>query len=308
MFCSICNSKTEYFLEKDDYKYRKCHVCGLVFVNPQPSEKELHENVYSPKAGYQKHRKRLLLKETPHVKKIFSHLEKQFPRHVRVTSASRPRVLDVGCSNGDFLFFAKQRGFEIYGVEVNTLTADVARTRGLNVKIGTLEDAQYADNFFDAIFLGDIIEHVKDPQALLLECKRILKEDGILIISTPNLDSFWARATFKLWEWFTIPWSVLTPPHHLFQFSEDNLKLFLKDNGFSFRTVWYRRPPTLKYELGSLHLWGKWKREKTLKNLFFMLFAFGAYIKLYIFDILLTPFKKKDFGMIILCKKHETTK
>lgn len=296
MNCHICNNQTSFFLEKDGYKYQKCPVCGLVFVYPQPTEEHLHEDVYSEKAGYQKNRKKDLsaTKKSPHMKKILDFL---------IQNNTRGKLLDAGCSSGIFLYYAKQRGFETYGVELNELTARIAIANGLNVKIGTLEAAQYRDNFFDVIFLGDIIEHVPNPRDLLAECRRILKAGGILVISTPNMDSFWAKATFKLWKWFKIPWSVLTPPHHLFQFSEDNLKRFLKENEFTAVTTWFRRPPTLMYELGSLHLWGKWKREKTPKNFFFMFFSFAAYTKLYVLDLLLTPIKKKDFGIIVVSKK-----
>ena len=294
--CHICGQKTEYFLEKDGFSFQRCLSCGLVFVHPQPEEKHLHEEVYSKKAGYQKHKKKDLsnLNESTHIKKILDFLG---------SGDVGRKLLDVGCSSGEFLFFAKKRGFETHGVELNPLTAEIARANGLNVRQGTLEGAHFEDTFFDVVFLGDIIEHVPIPRELLGECRRIVKRGGVLVISTPNLDCFWARATFMLWEWFSMPWSVLTPPHHLFQFREDNLKMLLKELGFHDFVVWYRRPPTLKYELGSLHLLGKWKREKTLGNLFFMLFSFVVYTKLYGVDILVTPFKKKDCGMIVVSQK-----
>ena len=297
MNCIVCNSKTTFFISKDGYSYDRCPVCRLIFVHPQPSQRELHEDVYSEKAGYQKNRKKDLsaTKESPHMKKILNFL---------VRNKISGKLLDVGCSSGIFLYFAKQKGFETHGVELNELTARIAIANGLNVHTGTLQDTRYEDNFFDVVFLGDIIEHVPNPRELLIESKRILKKDGMLIVSTPNLDSFWARATFKLWKWFKIPWSVLTPPHHLFQFSKDNLKLFLANNGFSSVATWYRPPPTLMYELGSLHLWGKFKREKTFKNFFFMFFSFAAYTKLYVLDLLVTPFKQKDFGMIVCLTKN----
>ena len=297
MNCPICNSSTAFFLQKDGFSYQRCLSCGLVFVHPQPAEKHLHEEVYSEKAGYQKGRKKNLsdTQESPHMKKILNFL---------MRNNIHGKLLDVGCSSGVFLYYAKKRGFETYGVELNELTAHIAIANGLNIKIGTLKSAQYADNCFDVIFLGDIIEHVPSPQELISECKRILKQGGVLIISTPNLDSFWARATFPLWKWFKIPWSVLTPPHHLFQFSEDNLKKFLQDNDFTPTATWFRRPPTLKYELGSLHLWGGFKREKTVGNALFMLFAFTAYALLYFIDVLITLLKKKDFGMVAICKNN----
>ena len=295
--CHICGQETEYFLEKDGFSFQKCTSCGLVFVHPQPEEKHLHEEVYSKKAGYQKHKKKDLskLNESGHIKNILNFLQ---------SGDVGRKLLGVGCSSGEFLFFAQKRGFETYGIELNPLTAEIAQANGLWVRQGTLKDARFEDNFFDIVFLGDIIEHVPSPRELLLECRRILKKGGILVVSTPNLDCFWARATFKLWEWFSIPWSVLTPPHHLFQFREDNLKMLLKELGFHDFVVWYRRPPTLKYELGSLHLLGKWKREKTLGNLFFMFFSFALYAKLYGIDILVTPFKKKDCGMIVVSQNN----
>jgi len=286
-----------------------------VFVYPQPNATHLAEDVYSEKSGYQGHKKGDLsaVRENSHYKKILFYIEKQFPREVRVSSlpaprlrqagAFVPRLLDVGCSSGEFLYAAKKRGFDCYGVELNHLTAKIAQANGLNVKEGTLEEAHYADNFFNVIFLGDIIEHIKDPHALIVECRRILRDGGTLVVSTPNLDSFWAKATFKLYKWFKFPWSVLTPPHHLFQFNEHNLKRFLKDNKFTPTTVWFRRPPALMYELGSLHLWGKWKRGKMFKNFLFMFFSFMLYTMLYFFDVFITPLKTRDFGMIAVFKK-----
>src|SRR3989344_5033938 len=233
MPCLVCSNSTDFFLEKDGYEYQKCPQCGLVFVYPQPKAEYLHHEVYSEKAGYQKHKKRDLsvVKENSHIKKILDHLESNLfsysqeyqnessfaydPREVGV----RPRLLDVGCSSVEFLYAAKKRGFDSYGVELNELTAKIAQANGLNVKRGTLEDACFESNFFDVIFLGDIIEHIENPRTLLTECSRVIKEGGTLVISTPNLDSFWAWATFQLYKQFSIPWSVLTPPHHLFQFS-----------------------------------------------------------------------------------------
>lgn len=315
--CLICGNATSFFLEKDGYEYQKCPACGLVFVHPQPKAEHLHHEVYSEKAGYQKHKKKDLsiIKETPHIKKILDYLESDlflYSQEQQNSSCSvrdvhnvcvSPRLLDVGCSSGEFLYAAKKRGFETYGVELNSLTANIAEANGLNVKIGTLEDAHFENDIFDAVFLGDIIEHVPNPRALLIECERILKQGGVLIISTPNLDSFWAKATFKLYAWFTIPWSVLTPPHHLFQFSESNLKKLLKEFGFNTSVLWFRRPPKLTYELGSLHVWGKFKRKKNIKNLLFLMFSFSFYTVLYALDVLITSLKKKDFGMIMVFQK-----
>ncbi|MAG12672.1 hypothetical protein CL630_02550 [bacterium] len=296
MPCHVCGKITEYFLEKDGYSYQKCSFCGLVFVDPQPDDEYLDKEIYSEKSGYQGHKKKDLskTKESPHARRILNFLEKK---------SVVGNLLDVGCSSGEFLYHAKQRGFNTCGVELNERTASIAQGNGLNVIQGELKDAHYDDDFFDTIFLGDIIEHVQDPLGLLKECYRILKPEGVLIVSTPNLDSFWAKKTFLLHKFFKMPWSVLTPPHHLYQFSKNNLEMLLRETGFGSCEWWYERPPTLKYELGSLHLWGKFKRNRTFKNFFMLIFTFGTYTKLYGLNFLLTPFLNKNFGMVIGCKK-----
>ena len=74
--CHICGQETEYFLKKDSFSFQRCPSCGLVFVHPQPEEKHLHEEVYSKKVGYQKHKKKDLsnLNESGHIKKILMSL------------------------------------------------------------------------------------------------------------------------------------------------------------------------------------------------------------------------------------------
>ena len=118
------------------------------------------------------------------------------------------------------------------------------------------------------------------------------------------MDSLWAKSTYYLKKYAGLPWSVLTPPHHLLYFSKNNLDLFLKKEGFELVTSWYHRPPTLKYELGSTHLFGKFKRELSFRNLLMLVLGFASYIILYVIDYLSTPFKKKDFGMLTIYRKN----
>ncbi|MBI4120923.1 MAG: class I SAM-dependent methyltransferase, partial [Parcubacteria group bacterium] len=283
-------------LEKDGYTYRECPHCGLVFIDPQPEQAFLAEEVYSEKAGYQKGKTKDLSQ---------TRLDGVRARLLGDIQRLKPdgRLLDVGCSSGKFLYHAKKAGFDVAGVELNALTAEIGRANGLDVKVGTLEEARFGNAEFDVVFLGDIIEHIRDPRAFVKEAARVLKENGLLVIVTPNLDSRWAKMGRTLYAWFGIPWSSLTPPYHLFQFSVNNLEMLLNELGFTVKKRWFHRPPTLKYELGSLHLWGKYKQEKTLRNLLLMLFAYASYTQLYLIDMILVPFSKKDFGMVMMSRR-----
>lgn len=297
MKCHVCHTEAPFLLTKDGYDFKECPHCGLVFVDPQPEDRFLAEEVYSEKAGYQKGKTKDLSQ---------TKLDGIRARILRDIKRFKPkgRLLDVGCSSGKFLYHAQKAGFDVAGVELNPITAEIARANGLNVKTGTLEEAHFTDSEFDVVFLGDIIEHVRDPRAFLKESARVLKGDGLLVVVTPNLDSRWAKMGRVLYRWFGIPWSSLTPPHHLFQFSVTNLEMLLREVGFEVKKQWFHRPPSLKYELGSLHVLGEYKKERTLKSFLFMLWSFILYTKLYVLDMVLRPFSEKDFGMVVISTKR----
>lgn len=297
--CCVCNSKSMCLLEKDGYKLYKCLKCGLIFVHPAPDQQFLSQEIYSAKNRYQSYKKNInlsSLKESKKVKRILDFLDKM---------KIKGKILDVGCSSGEFLLFIKRRGFDAYGVEINKVTADVARKNGLNVLNCFLEEAKFADNYFSVIMLGDVIEHAINPGNLLKECGRILKDNGVLIISAPNLNSFWSEITFVLYKLFKIPWSSITPPYHLYYFSDKNLNLLLSKFLFTNIECWIYGSPKLKYELGMLHLLKKFKADKKFRILFFMAFSYFLYSIFYFIDFLLKPFLRRDFSMIYFYKKSK---
>ena len=104
------------------------------------------------------------------------------------------RLVDIGCSRGQFVDFATQAGFIAEGVEPATKIAAAAREAGINVRTGLLEEQQYPDATFDAASLFEVVEHLREPLPLLQECRRILKPGGILLISTGNAASWTVAA------------------------------------------------------------------------------------------------------------------
>ncbi len=114
------------------------------------------------------------------------------------------RLVDIGCSRGQFVDFAAQAGFAAEGVEPAQDIAAAARAAGLNVRTGLLEDQAYPDAAFDAASLFEVVEHLREPLPLLRECRRILKPGGILIISTGNAASWTVRAMGARWDYFHI--------------------------------------------------------------------------------------------------------
>jgi 2-polyprenyl-3-methyl-5-hydroxy-6-metoxy-1,4-benzoquinol methylase len=294
--CLICGEDSTFFLEQQSYSFYKCTNCDFFFVDPMPTDEEL-SLVYSPKANYQSHKVNKDYTKENNFKytRIFKELDKY--------TLGERKVLDVGASDGEFLYYAKKEDYKVSGVEPNKTTADIANSRGLNVFCGFLSDSSFDKNSFNVLRLGDVLEHSNTPHKLLDECSSFLAVGGLLVISIPNMDSNWARSTLYLNKSFRLPWSVLTPPHHLLYFSKNNLDMLLNKKGFTIVDSWYHRPPTLKYELGSTHLFGAWKKQKNIINLWRFIIGFSSYSLFYFFDYLGTPFKSKDFGMMCVYRK-----
>lgn len=112
------------------------------------------------------------------------------------------RLVDIGCSRGQFVDFAAREGFAAEGVEPAPDIAAAARRSGLKVRTGLLEEQHYADATFDAASLFEVVEHLREPLSLLRECRRILKPGGLLIISTGNAASWTVGAMGARWDYF----------------------------------------------------------------------------------------------------------
>ncbi len=109
--------------------------------------------------------------------------------------------LDVGCGDGLFLskvmkVFPSQK---CYGMDFSQAEVDLAVKRGMNVKQGNIEEKfPFQSNKFNIVYAGEVIEHLFNPDHFLEESNRILKEDGYLIISTPNLLAWFNRILVPL--------------------------------------------------------------------------------------------------------------
>lgn len=99
------------------------------------------------------------------------------------------RLLDVGCGPGTFLLVARQRGWEVTGLEPAVEPAQLARTFGLEVFNGLVEAlARQSPVRFHAITSFEVIEHVSRPLAMLRTIRELLEPGGHMLVSVPNLD------------------------------------------------------------------------------------------------------------------------
>lgn len=227
MECDLCGSDAaELELEKNGYNIVRCAGCGLVFVNPRPTEKYLAEEIYTEdyfnaEKGYgiADHFGAGRREARARADRILARIEKRM----------KPgKVFDVGCSAGFVLEKARERGWVAGGVEISAFAAAYARdSLGLDVATGSLTDSSIhiPAHEFDLVLMMDVIEHFTSPSAALGRAAEIIKPRGILYLNTPNYDSPAARA-------LGAAWGNIMPEHHLFYFTPPTIEKMLHKAGF----------------------------------------------------------------------------
>ncbi len=140
-------------------------------------------------------------------------------------------ILDIGCGWAQALLFFKNKGFNCYGFDPAPEAVEYGIKQGLNLKHAGLEGMDVFDGKkFDIVCLLNVLEHVADPEKTVLQIKKILKDDGILLIDVPNeFNDFQiaGRDLHNLNDWW------VAPPNHLNYFSKSSLENFLKQLKFN---------------------------------------------------------------------------
>lgn len=110
---------------------------------------------------------------------------------------NRGRVLDAGAGEGALTLKIMQMGFE---VEASDFSPERFKIQSLKCRKADLNKVlPYPNDFFDFCVCVEVIEHLCNPHNLISEFNRILKRNGKLIITTPNIHSIWSRLRFLLY-------------------------------------------------------------------------------------------------------------
>ena len=129
------------------------------------------------------------------------------------------RVLDVGCSSGYLARPLVERGCAVVGIERDPEAARIARTVCDDVVVGDVEelDLPFETASFDVVLCGDLIEHLRDPDAFLVRMRPYLRERGRLVLSTPNVANWAIRMSLLAGRWRYTDRGILDRTHaHLF--------------------------------------------------------------------------------------------
>jgi 2-polyprenyl-3-methyl-5-hydroxy-6-metoxy-1,4-benzoquinol methylase len=219
--CAICGSKDfKYLFKSYDYLIHchhgydlvKCNQCGQVRINPLPNKKYLvYPLDHTDKFG------RI---------DIFYLLLKLNKVGILERIKKGNTILDVGCGSGEFLFDMKKREWKVFGNDTSyELCAYAQKELGLeNIFNKDLISLEFPDKFFDAVTLWHVLEHLNRPMETLKKINNILKDDGVLIIESPNFDSCQRK-------FFKEKWFALTIPRHIYHFSSQSVEKVLNRAG-----------------------------------------------------------------------------
>jgi 2-polyprenyl-3-methyl-5-hydroxy-6-metoxy-1,4-benzoquinol methylase len=219
--CPLCGeAMSSLWLQGEGFRFVRCPRCSLVYQNPHPVFEDLRRRYDSAYCSYEVENERAFLDLIRlGLRDIgFYGLTAGFPRP--------RRFLDIGCATGAFVEEMKNEGWEARGVDLCRQSAEYGmKKRGVEIDVGTLEEARYADGAFHTVHFSHLIEHVPDPRRFLLEVRRILSPGGAAIITTPNIEGLQAKILRGKWR------SAI--PDHLTLFGMTTLRRLLAETGFS---------------------------------------------------------------------------
>jgi len=234
--CPVCNSPSsqlflackDHTVSRETFDVVNCNGCGFKYTNPRP-ELNVLGNYYksedyvshsNTKKGfvnstYQTVRKYTLMKKLQLISKYFK----------------TGRVLDIGSGTGEFLNVCKNAKWETIGIEPSDDAREMAITNyDLDVRKEE-EIANLEEGSFDVITMWHVLEHVPDLNTRIIDLKRLIKPNGIIIIAVPNCNSLDARI-------YKENWAAYDVPRHLYHFTPKDIESVFKRHGLKlFKTL-----------------------------------------------------------------------
>lgn len=229
--CNLCgsNSKNELFF-KNGFRIVQCSNCGLVFVDPQPEEEEISQ-------FYNEHQKFYMSRYPKKIKSKLRDAKREINRIKKIIKHKNEiSLLDIGCSCGFLLKVAQDNDWDASGIDICEWEIEYARKEfGVNAEVRNFPGSDLPERKFDVITMFDLIEHLTEPLKGLRECFTLFRDEGILIIGSPDFGHPKAKKEGR-------NWGHLKPPEHLFYFSITTLKSLAEKAGFKYKGSFLKVP------------------------------------------------------------------
>lgn len=122
--------------------------------------------------------------------------EKRYPIILEMVGTNK-KVLDIGCGKGLLSSLIQKQNNNVIGIDISDKALKETERKGIKVKKVNLEDGlPFSNDGFDCVVCSEVIEHLFDPLKLLKEIRRVLKNDGLVIITIPNIAHLIRRLIF----------------------------------------------------------------------------------------------------------------
>jgi SAM-dependent methyltransferase len=232
--CALCGARRgirlaagpdfEYDTTRTELTLWRC-PCGGVYLDPRPAPAAL-ERIYPPDYYSYDFSRKL----GTFVMRFKAFAERAKVRAYAPYLAAGSRVLDIGCGDGHLLAELRDgvgHPLRLEGIEFSATAAAAAERAGFRVYRARIEEAELPAGAFDLVIMNQLIEHVRDPVAVLRRVARALRPGGHLFIETPNLDSLDARLFRRRY------WGGYHLPRHFHLFDSKTLPRLVRQAGLA---------------------------------------------------------------------------
>lgn len=235
--CPVCRSVSHYkLLTIYGFDYHECEGCSSAFVCNPPPEEALSAAYRSD--YYTQANKILYANDSIIDYRVANIFVPKIDFAVEHSNPSMKTWLDIGCGVGEALSVAKNRGFDVLGLEPNVMEAEYAAERfGIEVRQDYISKdtvSKYRGQY-GVISMFSVLEHVPDPNQILADVSAIQEKGDALVIEVPHFPSISTMSQM------TFPNHInrmMHPPLHLFLFSLRALEGMLGRHGYKINAAW----------------------------------------------------------------------
>ena len=195
------------------WSFQRCRSCGFVFSSPTLSESDLNQLYRQLEDGEYS-------QETEGRSRNFITILKRLEKMEKPDKS----ILDIGAASGIFLNLAREYDYEVAGIEPSQyLVGEAKKLFNIDLFQGTI-DLFKSDRTYSIIALVDILEHLADPRQFMKQLPPLLKDHGLVVLVTPDINSLAAKIFGKKWWHYRIA--------HLNLFNKPSITRLLEQNGF----------------------------------------------------------------------------
>ncbi|MCX6193032.1 MAG: class I SAM-dependent methyltransferase [Cytophagales bacterium] len=231
--CPVCGSPhstlklkaKDYTVSNEMFHIVTCDSCQLIYTNPRPAANEA--GPYYRASAYISHSdtNEGIVNKLYHAVRKFTLQSKT--NWIESEKKGAKELLDIGCGNGHFLAAAKDKGWNITGLELDQETAArAAKLTGLPIA-PSLKEIE-PEKQFQVITLWHVLEHVYEIDAYFEFFKNRLAPNGKLLLALPSAASFDAN-------YFKEHWAAYDVPRHIYHFTPATISALAAKYGFTLK-------------------------------------------------------------------------